>query len=243
MTSAKSSSKSKKILVATAAIAAGIGIYSVLHKSGTTNTEPVQVVGIAPKDFHGIPPEGTGGDPNLNREKNRWVAPAKILEMSVTQVIALSDNELSAMGKESRSKWSSAAVEQASANENRGVQVVGYLAHAKESGSEACNGKSDLYHDFHIWITESGGEDKRNGIVVEAIPYWKEQFPSWKLGTFEKLALENAKVRVSGWILWDQEHGDEVGKSRGSLWEVHPITKFEVFSGGKWEELKTGVIP
>jgi hypothetical protein len=243
MTSTKSSSKSKKILVATAAIAAGIGIYSLLHKGGTTNTEPIQVVGVAPKDFHGIPPEGTGGDPNLNREKNRWAAPAAIEEMSVAQVIALPHDELSAMGRESRSRWSSAAAEQASANENRGVQVVGYLAHAKESGAEACNGKSDVYHDFHIWITASPGEDKRNGIVVEAIPFWKEQFPSWQLKAFENLASNNAKVRVSGWILWDEEHGDEVGKSRGSLWEVHPVTKFEVSSGGKWEDLQIGVIP
>ena len=239
-----SSSKSNKILIA-AVFAAGIciGSYIAFHKSNTASTESSQVTGFAPKDFHGIPPEGIGGDPNLNREKNRWAAPAQVTEISVAQIIALPHDELSAMGKESRNRWSSAATEQASANENRGVQVVGYLSHAKESGSEACNGKSDIYHDFHIWITQSPGEDKRNGIIVEAIPYWKEQFPSWQLDAFEKLASENAKVRVSGWLLWDEEHGDEVGKSRGSLWEIHPVTKFEISSGGKWEELKTGIIP
>ena len=243
MPSTNNSSSSTRLAVAAIIIIAGVGIYFALHQSSTKDTPTVHVIGNAPSDFHGIPPEGTGGDPNLNREKNRWAAPAAIEEMSVAQVIALPHDELSAMGRESRSRWSSAAAEQASANENRGVQVVGYLAHAKESGAEACNGKSDVYHDFHIWITALPGEDKRNGIVVEAIPFWKEQFPSWQLKAFENLASNNAKVRVSGWILWDEEHGDEVGKSRGSLWEVHPVTKFEVSSGGKWEDLQTGVIP
>ncbi len=233
----------KKIIVALIILVLGFGIYVALHRSGANKTRPVPVLGHAPDDFHGIPPEGIGGDADLNREKNRWAAPAQVSEMSVAQIIAFPHDELSAMGKESRSRWPQAAMDQASAYEDRGVQVTGYLAHAKESGAEACNGKSDIYHDFHIWLTESPGEDKRNGIVVEAIPYWKEQFPSWQLSTFEQLASENAKVRVSGWILWDEEHGDEVGKSRGSLWEVHPITKFEVLSGGKWEELKTGLVP
>jgi len=193
--------------------------------------------GTAPKDFHGIPPEGIGGDPELNKEKNRWAAPSEFSQLSVSQIISLPHDALDMMGKEKRSRWSSSAIDQAAANENRGIQVIGYLAHAKESGPEACNGHSDIYHDFHFWITEYPGEDKNKGIVIEAIPFWKEQFPSWRLEAFEKLASENAKVRVSGWLLWDEEHGDEVGKSRGSLWEVHPFTKFEVFSHGKWIEL------
>ena len=163
--------------------------------------------------------------------------------MTVSAIIALPHDELSAVGRKDRNNWTSAATAQAAANENRGVQVTGYLAATRESGSESCNGKSDVYHDFHLWITESPGVDKRNGIVVEAIPFWKEQFPAWQLKTFEKLVSEHAKVRVSGWILWDEEHGDEVGKSRGSLWEVHPITKFEVLSGDTWKELSAPVIP
>jgi len=147
------------------------------------------------------------------------------------------------MDKEHRRRWSSGAEQQAAASEDRGVQVTGYIARVKEEGSEACNGKSDIYHDFHIWVTDSPGEDKSTGIIVEAIPFWKEQFPEWQFNTFDKLAYEHAKVRVSGWILWDQEHVDEVGKSRGSCWEVHPITKFEVFSNGEWKELQNGNIP
>ena len=235
--------KNRKILFGVVLlIAIVIGIYIALHNSSTRKSETAHVIGQAPSDFHGIPPEGIGGDPDLNKEKNRWAASAVFTPESVTQIISLQHGALDIMGKERRSRWSSAAVNQAAENENRAVQVIGYLAHAKESGSEACNGHSDIYHDFHLWITESPGEDKNRGIVIEAIPYWKEQFPAWQLQIFEKLASQNAKVRVSGWILWDEEHGDEVGKSRGSLWEIHPFTKFEVFSGGKWVELGMEVL-
>jgi hypothetical protein len=237
---AAGSSNNKKLLIALLIITGIVFLYfSVRKNTPTTNDEKSRssLNGTAPSDFHGIPPEGTGGDPELNKEKNRWFAPAEFSGWSVSQIISLPHDALDIMGKEKRSRWSSSAIEQAAANENHGVQVIGYIAHAKESGAEACNGKSDTYHDYHIWITESPGEDKSQGIIVEAIPYWKEQFPAWKLETFEKLASENAKVRVTGWLLWDEEHGDEVGKSRGSLWEVHPFTKFEIFSGGRWVEL------
>ena len=232
-----SSSNKKFLLAAVLLVIVGIGIYFAFHKSNRQHIEPAHTSGSAPNDFHGIPPEGIGGDPEHNREKNRWSASANFIPLSVSQIISLPHDALDMMGKEKRSRWSSSALDQAAVNENRGIEVVGYLAHAKESGSEACNGKSDIYHDFHIWITESPGEDKSKGIIVEATPFWKEQYPSWQLKIFEKLANQNAKVRVSGWILWDEEHGDEVGKSRGSLWEVHPFTKFEIYSGGKWVEL------
>lgn len=235
-----SSVKNKKLFAAAAIITAAALVYIAIPKGESPKQTASSVIGIAPKDFHGIPPEGTGGDPDLNRQKNRWAAPAEAAEMSVSQVIALPHDELSLMGREMRSKWSTPAASQAAMNENRGIQVVGYLAHAKESGSETCNGKSDTYHDFHIWITESPEENKNQGIIVEATPFWKEQYPAWQLNAFEKLASRNEKVRVSGWILWDSEHADEVGKSRGSLWEVHPFTKFEYFSGGKWQELGSG---
>jgi hypothetical protein len=40
-----------------------------------------------------------------------------------------------------------------------------------------------------------------------------------------------------GWILWDEEHGDQVGKSRGTLGEIHPIHRIEVYEAGEWKDL------
>ena len=44
-------------------------------------------------------------------------------------------------------------------------------------------------------------------------------------------------VRISGWLFFDSEHGHDLGKRRTTLWEIHPITKIEVFKGGKWISL------
>ena len=236
----KPTSSRTKILIASGILATVALIYIILpkgesNKQGENSASSFQ--STAPKSFHGFTRDGIGGDPLLNDQKNRWTAPTALLQLSVSQIMALPHSELSSMGKEDRKKWTATAIAQADASESHGVQVVGYLAKAKESGSEACNGKSDALHDFHIWITESPGENKNQGIIIEATPYWKEQFPAWTLQAFEKLALNNAKVRILGWLLWDDEHADEVGKSRGSLWEVHPFTKFEVEIGGSWKEL------
>lgn len=232
--------KRKRLLIAAAITASGALIYLVIPKGESpkkAEQNAASLIGTAPKDFHGIPPEGIGGDPLLNKQKNRWSAPAEVTTMTVSQIINLPHDELSKQGAKDRVRWSSAAAAQASESENKGVQVEGYLAKVRESDEETANGKNPLYHDFHLWITEFPAENKNKGIVVEAIPFWKEYYSGWQLHAFEKIALKNAKVRVTGWIFWDQEHGSEVGKSRGSIWEVHPITKFEVFEGGKWLEL------
>jgi len=62
-------------------------------------------------------------------------------------------------------------------------------------------------------------------------------YPGWTKAKLTALATSKSRVRVSGWILMDPEHPDQVGKTRATLWEIHPIVKIEVFSGGKWREL------
>lgn len=187
--------------------------------------------------FHGIPPEGSGGDPDLNRQKNRWSEPLNYRDVSVAQIIEFAHDELDAVGRKDRDHWSGAASEQAAQFEGTGVRVEGYLIAAKVSGTESCNGGSDLYHDDHVWLASSPSQSKRDAIVVEVTPFYNEQHPEWDIRTLNALARRHALVRVSGWILWDEEHGSEVGKSRGSLWEVHPITRIEVGENGTWHAL------
>ncbi len=51
-----------------------------------------------------------------------------------------------------------------------------------------------------------------------------------------------ARIRVTGWQMFDQEHPEQIGKTRVSRWEIHPITKIEVWSKpqgkpGRWNTL------
>jgi hypothetical protein len=43
---------------------------------------------------------------------------------------------------------------------------------------------------------------------------------------------------MTGWLTFDQEHNEQVGKTRGTLWEVHPVTRVQVLEDGKWVMLK-----
>lgn len=69
-------------------------------------------------------------------------------------------------------------------------------------------------------------------MIVEPTPNMLSQHPSSRLHTLQQLARQGAKVRVSGWVMYDPEHPDQLDKTRGTLWEVHPVTKIEVWSGG-----------
>src|SRR5688500_3800629 len=95
----------------------------------------------APQEqFHGIPPEGIGGDPILNRQKNRNISPIKIETYSVAQIATMPSQKLEGTQKETRKYWSTEAKAYAEKWENKGVMVEGYLVKARKSGPESANG-------------------------------------------------------------------------------------------------------
>jgi hypothetical protein len=37
--------------------------------------------------------------------------------------------------------------------------------------------------------------------------------------------------------MFDPEHAAHLGRYRSTLWEIHPITKIEVFKDGQWVDV------
>ncbi len=220
------------------AVLALILLYVNSGKKNSGNTiSPVGELSLAPESIGGIGIEGTGGDALLNKEKNRYTAPTTPSDLSVAQVRSIPSALLTESGRSKRAYWSRESANYVGVQEHRGVRITGYLIHAKESGPESCNGYSDSLRDYHIWISDVPTNDKADGIIVEITPRWKLVHPEWRLHAIERLAQQHAHVRVTGWLMWDEEHPDEVGKSRGSQWEVHPVTNFEVEAAGGWRAL------
>jgi hypothetical protein len=172
----------------------------------------------------------------LNIKKNRWSPPQNYTDMAISDIINFPHDILDSIGSEYRDQWSSAAISQAAASEAKAVRVTGYLINVREEGNESCNGNDSAYHDFHLWIADSSGKSESGSIIAEAIPYWQSQFPGWLVAKFE--SLKYTQVRISGWIMWDEDHPEQLGSSRISLWEIHPMTKFEYFSNGSWQTLQ-----
>jgi len=75
-------------------------------------------------------------------------------------------------------------------------------------------------------------DDRARSIVVELNPRLRAKHPGWTPQTLEALARQKAQVRITGWVMLDPEHPDQVGETRGTIWEVHPVTKIETDQGG-----------
>jgi hypothetical protein len=73
--------------------------------------------------------------------------------------------------------------------------------------------------------------------VVETTPPVRSKHPNWRTDLLGQIARKDQRVRVSGWLMLDPEHPDQVGKTRATIWEVHPVMKIEVFDGDRWADM------
>ncbi len=186
--------------------------------------------------YRGCPAEGNGGDIPFNRLKNRIDSTAWT-PTPFSDVIRLGWPR--AIEKRWRSEWGLINRRLIGRDEGRGVAVEGYFAGGKEASPEAvnCHRLSDSSRDWHIWLVGTPGGARSRSIVVEATPAVRERHARWDIETIRALTRQRARVRVSGWLLMDPEHPDQLNRTRGTLWEIHPVMAIEVDDGGTWVRL------
>jgi hypothetical protein len=114
--------------------------------------------------------------------------------------------------------------------------VVGYLVKIKVEGAEStnCHFVNPEEVDWHIPLVQHFGDGEATAVVVETTPRLRKDHPKWTAASLAPWVNSNSPVRISGWTLLDPEHFAHIGKFRSTLWEVHPITKIEVFQDGQW---------
>ena len=95
------------------------------------------VSGVLAQDFHGCPTEGKGGDPVLNRLKNRTEIPGRFEEVQFEDLAGLDVPQ--GVSKKHRDQWPQSTLEALAPQEQRSVQVVGYLLKVKLEGRESSN--------------------------------------------------------------------------------------------------------
>ena len=184
--------------------------------------------------FEGCPPDGDGGDRDLNRLKNR-VDSAVWKATPFETVLQL--RWPSAVTRRVRSEWSMSDSVAVARREGLPVAVEGYFVGARQEGPEAtnCHGADRTFRDWHLWLAAEPGKDRRRSIIVETTPAVRAAHPEWSLSMIHKLVRDSTPVRVNGWLLLDQEHPEQLGKTRGTLWEIHPVMRIEVRRGNGWE--------
>lgn len=188
------------------------------------------------------PVEGEGGDVVLNRLKNRAVEPKHAAPQTVAGFLRTLTPDLGT--SHLRARFTPAQRAYVEAREKTALALEGYLLDAKQSGPETSNCHAIDARDFHVWLGERPGATpadnkalRAQAVVVEPTPAGQRTHPTWRLHLLKRLARDAAKVRVTGWLMYDPEHPNELGRTRGTLWELHPVTRIEVWSGGRWHDL------
>jgi hypothetical protein len=183
-------------------------------------------------------PTGDGGDAKTNGRKNRTDAPASY---HLVTWKAFQSLPYPTAGR-SLEQWTAQQLAIIQPYEGISVTVVGYLAAIKveDTGSgEAtnCHFTNSEEVDWHMPLVEHSGDAEATSIVVETTPRIRQSHPKWTPTHLAPWVTSDQPVRISGWALLDPEHRAHLGKYRSTLWEVHPITKIEVFQNGQWVDL------
>jgi hypothetical protein len=186
-----------------------------------------------------------GGDPSLNVKKNRLDAPTgDPQEFTFEDFIHL---ETERPGPGEYTPGDRKEIEDL--GEDTYVALAGFLIGAHPGSPETCNCKlsGESNNDFHINLVERKTDRLTDSIVVEMTPKIRPANPAWTLVKLQGLLKPSNPpyVRISGYLLLDTEHISRSGGPRITIWEIHPVTRFQVCttlpakcdSGTGWKDL------
>lgn len=212
-------------------------------------------------------PTGTGKSPETaerNRLKNRWLADLSGLAITPFDTASLlkhfADFEIETKGKR-RKDLSADQKRRLEILEAPLVSLTGYLVLVYPGPAESTNCGDVDFHDWHLEILgEPLDHPPQPGdptpIIAEITPrtqnaIFREGIRVQELAAFfrgpdisyESTGHKAEKIRVTGYLLWDDEHNDstkDVGTTirsiarnryhnpwRATAWEVHPVIKIE----------------
>jgi hypothetical protein len=212
--------------------------------SNSTNKPEPQV-----EAFRLCPPEGTlskRADPELNRKKNRIDSSAKFHPTELTYLRRLTYP--AEVSKKRRTEWQIDQSREVSRFEGTPIATQGYLlltdVHhqlygARPSSGESCNcwKTDDRNVDYVLWLAGNPLDNKANSVVVVVTPRIRIRHSQWTINNFTYIATRHYPVRIYGWLLLNQEHPEQLGKQRATLWEIHPIVQIQFKEHGTWKTL------
>jgi hypothetical protein len=182
---------------------------------------------------------GDGGDSDTNVRKNREDVPASYHDVSFDAIANLPYPKGEAR---SRASWPQPALSQLATYEGVALRAVGYIKAYRPQNKG--NGESTNCHmhklvdvDVHMALVGDFGQGEGDAVVVETTPRIRQHHPNWSNAKLQPLKDADTPVRISGWLMFDPEHADALGKYRGTLWEIHPITKIEILQNSGWVDL------
>jgi hypothetical protein len=192
-----------------------------------------------PTTLHGCPAGGDGHDLTLNARKNRT---DRTTWIPVTLGAIIAQPWPDDIERVVRAHWTPAQAAAVAEVEGLPLQIEGWLAGAKREGPESCNCHSVEDKDYHLWLVADPHHDRSKSVVVEISPRVLARQQGLSFDHIRPLVDGRTKVRISGWLMLDQEHPEQLpGRgphtTRATLWEIHPIAAIEVPQGDQWVPL------
>ncbi|MEA2572701.1 MAG: Bacterial domain [Acidobacteriota bacterium] len=187
---------------------------------------------MAADDTHGIfnivkhgPPSGAVKQVTLKTFAGLQTAADKVV------------GQASELDEEDRESIKKLKVGTATLGERSEVIVSGFIVgkpHPNGGESVNCGLSGVVNNDIHITISDDAENSEFQGIVVEMIP--QERPDGWSTTALGKVARTKQRVRITGQLFYDNAHRVNSNPKRNlngqpkrfSLWEIHPISEFEV---------------
>jgi hypothetical protein len=191
-------------------------------------------------------PFGSEGDRVTNEQKNRADVPMRYHAVSFAAVADSTRLRFPRGAPTSRVRWSAAqTAEFVTPFEGIPVAVVGYIRvirpQAGNQESTNCRLKGEANTDWHVALVGHFGDPESGALVVEPTPRLKQRnggrWTRARLKQWENPSSPADSVRISGYLLMDPAHPGHLGRYRGTLWEIHPVTRIEVMRDGAWRDL------
>lgn len=118
---------------------------------------------------------------------------------------------------------------------SRAAAIRGYIVEVHDAGRESANCLSGTRVDAHVEVALRPDAPPNERMIVEVTPPMRERATSrgvdWSTATLRS-QLTGRRVRIEGWLLFDDEHDEEAentrpghrGNWRATAWEIHPVT-------------------
>ncbi len=177
---------------------------------------------------------------DLWRKKLRLHTPASYSRMTVAEMIALRPG----------CPFQEGQVPEIDRLERRAVAMEGYLVRVEQLADGKTYAHLVRRGDIHLEIAPAPefhpvGSSAQRVICEVTVPFqWRREH--WNLEGLAPLAdlvsddlishsypggtPGGARVRISGYLLDDFVHCAAVGESRATAWEIHPVTRIEVWN-------------
>ncbi len=237
-------------LIALLIVGAGIYMLSrhlnsseLLPISSAVMAQPVGDLPVMPEKpepgwvtLDGCPPQGNGGDAALNLMKNR-MDQGPYVPVSFSSLVALTwPKSVEAQPVEDWSPTSRTFIDQ---YEGLPLSIEGYIINIRDGPPEPanCNMSNEANLTWRMNLAEAPRALRSETIIIESTPQARIGH-TWTMDQIRTLIVDpRTLVRVSGWLFFDPEHPQEVGRMRVTLWEIRPVMQIEVFEDGRWYPL------